>query len=230
MKRVFLLFLIFAICFCCVPTFAQTLPEAVYDDPPAQLICGDTNRDNTADIIDAMLTLRIAQNLITLPDDLSYVCADSNHDYSITTVDALILLRKVMFETTPHTCRRIAFLNSLFDQMGKPYVYGDSGPDSFDCSGLVYYCLNQSGYSISRQSSAMYAANENWDYISSINDLVPGDLMFFRQDDESRITHVGVYIGNNLILHASSGAGRIVISSMTNWYLTNFRWGRRVDF
>ncbi len=230
MKRVFLLFLTLTICFSCIPVYAETQPEAVYDDPPAYLVCGDTNRDNTADIIDAMLTLRIAQRIITLPDELSYVCADTNHDYTVTTVDALILLRKVMFNQPSHTCRRIAFLNSLFDQMGKPYVYGDSGPDSFDCSGLVYYCLNRGGYTISRQSSAMYAANENWEYISSIDELVPGDLMFFRQADESRITHVGVYIGNNLLLHASSSAGRVVISSMTNWYLTNFRWGRRVDF
>ena len=76
---------------------------------------------------------------------------------------------------------------------------GGSGPDVFDCSGLVYYCLNQAGYTISRQSAAMYAANADWDYIESIDELTAGDLMFFMQAGESRITHVGVYIGNGLI-------------------------------
>ena len=113
-------------------------------------------------------------------------------------------------------------------QLGKPYVYGTSGPDSFDCSGLVYYCLKNAGVDIGRLNAAGYAAYEQWDRIGSISDLEPGDLMFFYNDAHTRISHVGVYIGNNQLLHASSSAGSVVVSNIGNWHRSHFAWGRRV--
>ncbi len=233
MKRLFSGILAAATLFAGSAASAGIVPEAVYDEPPMTLVCGDVSRSGSVDITDAMLTLRTAQGIAqdsVQSDELALVCADVNSDRSVDTVDALMLLRSVTTESELTPGRRITFVNKLFEQMGKSYVYGGSGPDVFDCSGLVYYCLNQAGYTISRQSAAMYAANADWDYIESIDELTAGDLMFFMQAGESRITHVGVYIGNGLILHASSGAGRVVISTMSNWYTTNFRWGRRVDF
>lgn len=230
---------------CAFPLFAEELPvkaiideplaeelsvKAVIDEPPAVLVNGDVNRNGTVDIVDAMLALRMSMNENDNDDPLIAVCADVDGDRAVTAADALIIFRNIVSETELPQNRRLNFLNSLFEQMGKPYVYGGSGPDEFDCSGLVYYCLNQAGYSISRRTAASYAANENWERISSISELEAGDLMFFRQADESNISHVGIYIGNNMLIHASYSNGRVVIATTTNWFTTNFRWGRRVDF
>lgn len=175
-----------------------------------------------------MLALRMSMN--GEPDDaLAGVCADVDKDMAITSSDALIIFRSILLEEQLPQNRKIDFINSLFEQMGKPYVWGGSGPDSFDCSGLVYYCLNQAGYSISRRTAASYAENEDWEWVNSISELEVGDLMFFRQADEVSISHVGIYIGNNMLIHASYSNGRVLITTITNWYNTNFRWGRRVD-
>ncbi len=214
-----------------MPLSAQVPPDdvkTIIDEPPAPLVSGDADRNGSVDNVDAMLALRMSMN--GEPDDaLAGVCADVDKDMAITSSDALIIFRSILLEEQLPQNRKVDFINSLFGQMGKPYVWGGSGPDNFDCSGLVYYCLNQAGYSISRRTAASYAENEDWEWVNSISELEVGDLMFFRQADEVSISHVGIYIGNNMLIHASYSNGRVLITTITNWYITNFRWGRRVD-
>ena len=83
------------------------------------------------------------------------------------------------------------------------------------------------GVNIGRLSAAGYSLYEDWDKVEAISDLVRGDLMFFYNDEHTRISHVAVYIGNNQLLHASSTAGSVVISSMGSYYSSHFAWGRR---
>ena len=75
---------------------------------------------------------------------------------------------------------------------GKPYEYGATGPDSFDCSGFVQYVFGQVGVDIPRTSSEQYAASDK----VSRGDRRPGDLIAMRNSD-GRITHVGVYAGDD---------------------------------
>ncbi|MCH5278443.1 MAG: peptidoglycan-binding protein [Christensenellaceae bacterium] len=121
-----------------------------------------------------------------------------------------------------------AFVAVLYEQLGKPYVYGDSGPNSFDCSGLVYYCLRQVGVNIGRLNAAGYSMYDGWDRVDGVSNLRRGDLVFFYNNSYNSISHVGVYIGNNQFLHASSSSGEVVISNMGSWFHTYFAWGRRV--
>ncbi|MER6067711.1 NlpC/P60 family protein [Streptomyces sp. NPDC001817] len=79
--------------------------------------------------------------------------------------------------------------------IGSPYVYGASGPSSFDCSGLTSWAYAQAGVSIPRTSQEQATIGTR---ISSINDLQVGDLVFFYGD----IHHVGLYAGNGQVLHA----------------------------
>ena len=120
------------------------------------------------------------------------------------------------------------FISALRAQLGKPYVYGTCGPNTFDCSGLVYYCLRQVGVNIGRLSSAGYSMYEAWERIDGIGNLQRGDLMFFYNDAHTAISHVAVYLGNNQLIHASSTAGSVVISNLGSWYYSHFGWGRRV--
>ena len=114
-------------------------------------------------------------------------------------------------------------------QMGKPYVWGNRGPDSFDCSGMVYYCLKSCGVNVSRTNAASYAKKDSWTLIESIDSLKKGDLVFFKNDKEERVSHTGIYIGGGAFIHASSSSGKVIKSSMSGAYWTrNFVCGRRV--
>lgn len=116
-----------------------------------------------------------------------------------------------------------AFIASAYAQMGKPYVTGGKGPDVFDCSGLVYYCLNQSGYKIGYQTSAMWRAS-NYEYVANMKDLLPGDICTF-------VGHVGIYIGNGRMIDASSSQGKIRVSSViweSSYWVSHWDGGRRV--
>ncbi len=114
-------------------------------------------------------------------------------------------------------------------QLVKPYALGTQGPDSYDCSGLAYYAMTNSGFSAGRFSAAAYSENAAWAKITSISSLQKGDLVFFRPDT-SYISHMGVYIGSGQFVHASSGQGKVMISNFGNSYWANcFALARRVD-
>lgn len=80
-----------------------------------------------------------------------------------------------------------------WDQLGKPYSYGASGPDSYDCSGLTMASWANAGVSLPHNAAEQYSATSR----ISESDLAPGDLVFYYNND-----HVGIYIGNGEIIHA----------------------------
>ncbi len=80
-------------------------------------------------------------------------------------------------------------------QLGDPYVWGAEGPNSFDCSGLMLYAWGKAGVSLSHSSKAQASEGRR----VSKSQLMPGDLVFYY----SPISHVGMYIGNGRIVHAS---------------------------
>jgi cell wall-associated NlpC family hydrolase len=93
-----------------------------------------------------------------------------------------------------------AAISYAMAQVGKSYVYGAAGPNSFDCSGLTMMAWAQAGVSLPHSSGAQYGVGR---HVAS-SDLQPGDLVFYY----SPISHVGMYIGNGLIVHAANpGAG-----------------------
>ena len=114
-------------------------------------------------------------------------------------------------------------------QIGKQYILGDEGPDTFDCSGLVYYCYRLNGVSISRRSAASYASNDSWTYIDNADELRAGDLVFFKSDSSEKVSHVGICIGGGKMIDASSANGKVVKRSCTSRYWErNFVCGRRI--
>lgn len=82
-------------------------------------------------------------------------------------------------------------------QLGKPYHYGGSGPDSFDCSGLTSWAWRAGGRSLPHSSRAQYAATSR----ISLNDIAPGDLTFYGSSVGS-IHHVGLYVGGGQMIDA----------------------------
>lgn len=115
-------------------------------------------------------------------------------------------------------------------QSGKPYVLGDEGPSSYDCSGLIHYAVNNAGFSVKRYSAAVYSEYSAWTKIWGTSSLKKGDIVFFRSDTSANIGHMGVYIGNGEFVHASSGQGRVMVSTLNNTYWArNYVFARRVQ-
>lgn len=84
---------------------------------------------------------------------------------------------------------------AALSKLGAPYSWGATGPDAFDCSGLMFWSYQQEGKSIPRTSSAQIAGGQS----VSVNDLQPGDIVGYYPG----VTHVGMYIGDGKIVHAS---------------------------
>ncbi len=105
--------------------------------------------------------------------------------------------------------------------VGKPYVYGAAGPNGFDCSGLMYYIYKQLGYSIARGSSSQYYQSG---YFVSTSEMQPGDLVYFfdpRFDSSGGTlptTHVGIYVGNNQFIHASTTSYQVQYDPLFGGY------------
>ncbi|WP_400243967.1 LysM peptidoglycan-binding domain-containing protein [Niallia sp. JL1B1071] len=95
--------------------------------------------------------------------------------------------------------------------IGLPYVWGGSTTDGFDCSGFVYYVLNQSGKSIARYSAEGYYDRSYYIDVPSI-----GDIVYFKNTYKQGISHLGIYIGNNEFIHADSSGVRV--TSLDNAY------------
>lgn len=86
-------------------------------------------------------------------------------------------------------------------QLGKPYMYGGAGPDSWDCSGLTQWAFAQAGVLIPRTAADQYAAIPNK---IALGQIEPGDLLFWATNlaDPTTIHHVAIYVGNGLMLAA----------------------------
>lgn len=113
-------------------------------------------------------------------------------------------------------------------QLGDPYVLGKSGPDSFDCSGLVYYCLRQVNVYTRRLNASGLSKTSSWTKITSLSSVKKGDLLFFKSDDSSTVGHVGIYIGGGEMIDASSANGKVVRrSAKSSYWRRNFVCARR---
>ncbi|HEY2206554.1 MAG TPA: NlpC/P60 family protein [Pseudonocardia sp.] len=100
-------------------------------------------------------------------------------------------------------------------KLGLPYVWGAAGPTAFDCSGLTQWAFKQVGISLPRTSQAQSHVGT----AVSKGDLRPGDLVFFY----SPVSHVGIYLGNNKLLHASESGEPVKVSDMSNFPFHNAR-------
>lgn len=105
--------------------------------------------------------------------------------------------------------------NSL---LGKRYVWGATGPNSFDCSGYTQYIYKYCGRSIPRTSSAQYASCKK----VSKSKLKKGYLVFFSSSAGGRsVGHVAIYVGNNKIAHAANSSVGVITSNLNSSYYSS---------
>ena len=130
----------------------------------------------------------------------------------------------VEYPSTPSTNKVQAVIDLAHKQLGKPYVWGAEGPNSFDCSGLIYYVYkNAAGITLPRTSSAQYSAG----VAVSRSNLKAGDLIFSSTDGTGNITHVAIYVGDGQMIHAPRTGKNVEKVSINNSYWNKAYVGAR---
>ncbi|MEU9656890.1 C40 family peptidase [Streptomyces chartreusis] len=102
--------------------------------------------------------------------------------------------------------RAAAAVSYAYSKLGSPYVWGATGPNAFDCSGLTQAAYREAGVSLPRTTYAQIDAGRR----VSRSELLPGDLVFFY----SGISHVGIYIGNGQMIHAPNPSAPVRVAPL----------------
>jgi cell wall-associated NlpC family hydrolase len=113
-------------------------------------------------------------------------------------------------------------------ELGKRYVWGATGPKTFDCSGFTMKVFRKAGINLPRVSRSQAKVGAK----VAFNELQRGDMVFFDTEKHrtGRVNHVGIYLEDGKFIHASSGNKKVVITSFDKkkFYKNRFLWGRRV--
>ncbi|MFE5580655.1 NlpC/P60 family protein [Kitasatospora sp. NPDC056531] len=115
----------------------------------------------------------------------------------------------------PGSSHGAAALAAAASKVGSPYVWGATGPGSFDCSGLMVWAFNQVGVSLPRTSQEQAGAGTRIG--SDISQAQPGDLLIFYSDAH----HVGIYAGNGQVLHAPKPGASVRYEAVSNMPLAS---------
>jgi cell wall-associated NlpC family hydrolase len=131
------------------------------------------------------------------------------------TVSAPVTLAAASAPIAPTRAPSVAAMDLALGKIGAPYRYGASGPNAFDCSGLVSWAFKNAGVSLPRTSRAMSQVGTP----VSRADLQPGDLVFFYRP----VSHVAIYIGDGKVVHASTRKSPVKISVLNDKTFTSAR-------
>lgn len=115
-----------------------------------------------------------------------------------------------------------SFINKAESKLGSKYVRGAKGPNSFDCSGFVYWCLNEIGVKQGYLTSEGWASSTKYTRITRMSDLKRGDILVVTG-------HVAIVAGNGYIIDASASNGKVVKRKYdSGWWERNFKCGIRI--
>jgi cell wall-associated NlpC family hydrolase len=98
-------------------------------------------------------------------------------------------------------------------QIGRPYRYGGSTPEGFDCSGLVQYVYAQAGIALPRTTGEHRVGRR-----INLEDAQPGDLLFYRFSGGRKIDHVALYLGDGQALHAPARGRTVIVAGVAERY------------
>lgn len=102
-----------------------------------------------------------------------------------------------------------------------PYVFGGSGPTSFDCSGFVWYAVKQANKAVPRGLRGQYDSGSH----PARDELKPGDVVFFQNTYMPGLSHNGIYLGDRRFVHAADEKSGVTISSMDSQYWSSRYFG-----
>lgn len=122
--------------------------------------------------------------------------------------------------------RRGAVVRHALAEVGTPYDYGGETPgDGFDCSGLIYYSFLQAGLHVPRTAIAQWSTG----FRVALKRARAGDLVFYHFGSKPGGLHVGLYLGHERMVHASTGHGRVVVVNIDEpWWWAHYLGVRRM--
>jgi cell wall-associated NlpC family hydrolase len=184
------------------------MQSQLFDDYATELKALDIRRDATekraAQVAETQK--RLAEEKATA-DKLLAEAKDLLGDLKAEEREAILSRGEVRVPSdVPASGRAAAAISYAMAQVGKAYVYGAAGPSAFDCSGLTMMAWAQAGVALPHSSSAQYSSGPH----VAESDLQPGDLVFYY----SPISHVGMYIGNGMIVNAENPGSGIRVTSL----------------
>ena len=163
-------------------------------------------------------------SIITILSMISFAEFQNTTKNNNRNIDKPVLLssRQTIKKSNDFSNIREQIISFAQTKLGSPYVWGATGPNTFDCSGFVGYVFQKAAnVNLPRVSSSQATFKPK---IASM-DMEKGDLVFFETTGKGRISHVGIYMGNRQFIHASSGRKRVTISSLdSSFYNKTFRW------
>ena len=112
------------------------------------------------------------------------------------------------------------------DLVGMPYKPTAQGPDAFDCSGFVKYCMESVGCPTANCSRDQ-SKDDRYEKITDLSEIERGDMLFFDTTGNGSVDHAAIYVGNGEFIEASKKAGKVRFNSFTEWYEQRFICARR---
>ena len=173
-------------------------------DPRAYLVSAIDNKDGD---VTANVAISNIDTSSTGDKEVTYTVSDTLGNKSVA-----ILKVKVY---TPGT----KILETAYTKLGSPYVWGATGPNSFDCSGFTSWVYRQHGISLSRTAQSQSQGGTAVER----SDLQPGDLVFFGSSS-GRITHVGIYVGDGKMVHSPQTGDVVKVSPLQKNYVCARRY------
>lgn len=126
---------------------------------------------------------------------------------------------------SPFVSRILAIIGYAKLFIGTRYIYGGSSPNGFDCSGFTMFVFSRYGYKLPHQAASQIKLGTE----VSREQLIPGDLLFFKTLGSTQVNHVGIYLGEGQFIGASSGHGSVTIAPLNEgYYATRFYGARRL--
>ena len=121
-----------------------------------------------------------------------------------------------------HLSDRDKIVGEANKYIGVPYLWGGNTPNAFDCSGLVQWVIKKSyGINIPRTTNLQYTTWKD-NMVKSTSDLKKGDLIYFKTKENTKVSHVGIYIGNNEFIHAPNKKERVKVSTLKGYWRGKF--------
>ena len=156
---------------------------------------------------------------------ISQVVQNEAGEYFVACKEGSSETRVMYYESLTNALSLRKSMLALADkQNGTPYVYGGTRPGGFDCSGFTQFLYREHGITINRRASTQLQDG----IVVPKEGMMPGDLVFFREAFETcEASHVGIYVGDNTIIH--SGSKGICYANLdVDWFAETFLCARRV--
>ena len=224
LKRLSLTLLVTPVLFvgCVSEKTASIKPEILKKEITKSEITQKVSFENNQSILkeDKLLASAIFGGAIPLEESQDKSTIDSNQKLTTQTL--------TLNDTWEEFTKEDEILEIARVFLGVKYIWAANGPSAFDCSGFTKYVFNESGISLPRYSGHQANIGEKIKF----SQMKKGDLVFFDTTKKFRkkVNHVGIFIGDNKFIHASSAKKKVVITSFSKkkFYKKKFLYARRV--